>query len=408
MLSLLEGTRVLDATTIVLGPYAGRTLADMGAEVVKLEAPEGDLFRYAGPQRAAGMGSGYMNSNLSKRSVALDLKRSESRRALEALVGRADIFLHNMRPAAARRLGLDWETLRGVNPRLVYCVSAGWGSEGPESEAPAYDDVLQGASGLAALNADSEGRPRYVSSIVCDKVTGLHMALAALGGLARRDRTGEGCRVEAPMLESMASFLLVEHLGGRSFDPPLGSTGYPRLMAASRRPWPTKDGHIAALPYTTRQWRGFFALAGREDLANAEWIGNASERAARAGELYALAESLTARETTAWWLEGLRERSVPCAPVRTMDGLLDEDEHLGAVGMFERYRHSTEGDLVRVRSPFRVTGRSGGAERPGPASGPAPRLGEHSREALMEAGLSEGEVEALVAAGVLVEPERAE
>jgi crotonobetainyl-CoA:carnitine CoA-transferase CaiB-like acyl-CoA transferase len=264
----LAGIRILDLTTVVLGPLATQILADLGAEVIKLESPDGDIMRYADPSRHPGMGHVFLNLNRNKRSLCLDLKRPEAAEILLALLRQHDVLMHNMRPQAMARLGFAYDRVRDINPRLVYCSAHGYGQSGPLADRPAFDDIIQGGSGLAALEQATGGEARFVPTLLGDKTVGLTMVYAVLAALLRRERTGLGQEVEVPMLETMAAFVMAEHLGGLTFDPPLGPPGYSRMMAPDRRPHQTADGHICILPYSDRHWRDFFRIAGRPELAD--------------------------------------------------------------------------------------------------------------------------------------------
>ncbi len=268
MLDLLNGVRILDLTSIVLGPYASQILGDLGAEVIKIEPCSGDLFRSVRPGRSAEMGAGFLNCNRNKSSLAIDLKHPEGAELLRTLVASADVVVHNMRSASAKALGLSFEALAEINPKIVYCRAPGFGAKGPYAGSPAYDDIIQAISGLAHLNRNAADEPRFLPTIICDKVGGLHLAIAVLGGLVRRLATGKGCGVEAPMFESMVSFLMVEQLAGQSYVPALGPVGYERLQSPYRRPFRTADGFIAILPYNTKHWTSFLTLIGRSDLAH--------------------------------------------------------------------------------------------------------------------------------------------
>ena len=399
MLPLLNGVRVIDFTTVVLGPYAAQMLGDLGAEVIKVEPRAGDVFRAVRPGHHAEMGAGYLNLNRNKRSIAIDMRRPEGLAAIDRLVASADLVIHNMRAASAERLGIGFERLKGVNPRLAYCFTAGFGVGGRDADVPAYDDTIQARAGVAALNALASGEPRFLSTIVADKVGGLHLTVGALAALAARDRTGEATCVEAPMFESMVSFLMVEQLAGRTFVPPLGKTGYDRLLSPYRKPHRTADGFIGILPYNTQQWTRFLSLIGREDLAADPRVTDPVQRSRNIDMLYATIEGALPARTTSEWLALLGERDIPCAPVNSLDDVL-EDPHLADVQLFREIEHPSEGRLVSVRSPFQ-----GGAALD---DAPAPMLGADSRALLVELGYSTDEVDALVAAGVLGEPDHAE
>ena len=385
MYQLLKGVRVLDLTTIVLGPYAGQMLGDFGAEVIKIEPPGGDLFRAVRPGRSPRMGAGYLNLNRNKKSVVLDLKTAAGRAGFRKLAESADVLIHNMRVKSAAKLGLDYETLKGINPGIVYCLAPGFGQGGRNADQPAYDDIIQVASGLAALNDDiiqvasglaalnagPDGAPRFLSTVVCDKVGGLHLAVAALAGIAYKARTGQGCRIEAPMFESMVAFLMAEQLSGMSFEPPLGGTGYDRLLSPHRRPFPTRDGYLGVLPYSGAHWSRFLKFIGRDDLAAADWVQDPVRRSENVGKLYQVLAEAMATKTTAQWLAQLKELDIPCAPVNRLGDLIEEG-HSRDVGLFVEFDHPSEGRLRGVRSPFTVTGVEQEPDLP------APELGEHT------------------------------
>ncbi|MBP6108188.1 MAG: CoA transferase [Steroidobacteraceae bacterium] len=394
MLPLLQGIRVLDFTTIVLGPYATQTLGDLGADVIKIEPLQGDLFRTVRPGRSRSMGAGFIGFNRNKRSLALDLKRPQSRAVLARLVSSADAVVHNMRPKAAEPLGLDYEQLARIKPDLVYAFAAGYDQSGPNANEPAYDDIVQAAAGVAALNANAQGEPRYLATILCDKVGGLHLAIAVATGLAHRARTGKGCCIETPMFESTVAFLLSEQLGGETFIPALGPTGYDRLAAPNRKPYRTQDGFMAILPYNGRHWAAFLEIIGRTDLAHSPQVQDPMRRSQSVDSLYAIIAEVAPARPTAEWLELLRAADIPCARVNSVGELL-QDPHLVATGFFREYDHPTEGRLRAPRSPFRWHHGTETADRH------APRPGGDSRAVLAEAGFEAGEIDRLVADGVI-------
>ena len=399
MLPLLSGTRIVDFTTIVLGPYATRTLGDLGADVIKVEPPQGDLFRTVRPGRSRAMGAGYLGFNRNKRSIALDLKQPAAREVLDRLVRSADVVVHNMRPEAAARLGLDYDRLAALRPGLVYAFAAGYDQRGPYAGEPAYDDVIQAASGVAALNANERGEPRYLPTILCDKVGGLHLAIAVAAALARRAQTGQGCCIEAPMFESTVSFLMSEQLGGATFEPPLGSTGYDRLAAPNRKPYRARDGYVAILPYNTTHWAAFFELIGRPELAHSAAVQDPVLRSQGVDALYGIIAEIAPTRTIADWLRVLRERDIPCARVNSVGELL-QDPHLRATGFFYEYDHPTEGRLRDARSPFRLSVEAECDDRP------APGIGAHGREILLECGFDADEIDRLAAANTVAGLER--
>ncbi|MES1933815.1 CoA-transferase family III family protein 44 [Salinisphaera shabanensis T35B1] len=398
MFELLKGITVLDLSTVVFGPFASQMLADFGADVIKIESPDGDIFRAAAPARSPRMGAGYLNLNRNKRSLSLDLKTAEGRAALDRLVADADVLLHNMRPKAIERLDLGYERLAALNERLIYCAAVGFGSDGPYANDPAYDDVIQSMTGFASMNIDPEAEPQLLPTILTDKVAGLYALAGILGALLSRERTGRGMAVEAAMFESLASFMLIEHLSGHVFEPAEGTLRYDRLTSPHRRPHRTADGYIAALPYSTRHWVKFLRLIGRDDLADADWVCDASRRSERIGELYAVLAEATPARTSAEWLTEFRRLDIPCGPVNRLEDLLD-DPHLAAVDFFQRVDHPTEGAINTVRQPLRFLGA------PSHTDIPAPRLGVDGRKVLHEYGMGDATIDNLVAAGALYLPQ---
>ena len=371
MFKLLDGIRIVDLTTIVLGPYATQLLADLGAEVIKVESGEGDVFRAVRPGRTDDVGTGFMNFNRNKRSVVLDLKSDSGQKALQDLVMDADVLVHNMRISSAAGLGADYEALKKTNPTLVYCYSPGFGERGPDRDAPAYDDIIQARSGLAALNADNSGAPQFVRTIACDKVVGLHLALAVQAGLIQRGQTGKGVCIEVPMLETMTSFVMSEHLAGHSLLPEEGDIGYDRLMTENRRPHRTRDGYLAILPYSTKHWIRFFEICDEPEWQTANKVTNPVLRSQHIDELYAKISELANTKSTAEWQKLLRQADIPHSTVSSLEDLL-QDEHLAASGMFNIYDDSDLGRIREIRSPFQVNGQLDyevGANRPAPGLG---------------------------------------
>ncbi len=365
MYDLLKGVRVIDLGTVVLGPYATQMIADMGADVIKVEPLGGDVFRSARPGRDGGDGAGFLNLNRNKRSIALDLAQPDDLAILRDLVTTADVFVHNMREKSARKLGIDYDAIKALKDDIVYCSARGFG-RGLYGDEPAYDDCIQAASGLAALNANDAGEPRFVRSVLCDKVAGLHLAFAVASGLAARGLSGKGCHIETPMFEAMASFLLVEQLSGQSFIPPMPDRGYARLNAAGRKPYKTRDGYVAIMPYTGAQWRRFFRIIGRDDMADSEIIHNGEKRSAAIDSLYEIIEQAAPERTSQDWLEALRAEDIPCAPVNRLEDLPTEP-HLVESGFFQTLRHPAEGELFYAGSPFRVDTANRLADTPPPA-----------------------------------------
>lgn len=389
----LSGVRVIELTSVVLGPLACQALGDMGADIIKVESPSGDSNRQVGPRVSRDMGALFLTCNRNKRSVIVDLKREEGREVLVRLAAHADVVIHNLRPAALGRLGLTAARLREQNPGLIVCAVTGFGRHGPYAERPAYDDLIQAASGLAALEGLERDAPAYVPTIVADKTTALVVVNAVLAALVHRGRTGEGQDVDVPMFESMVAFVMAEHLFARAFEPPRGPAGYTRLLSPHRRPYPTRDGVLAVLPYLDEHWAAFCALAGRDDLARDPRYATLAGRSTHIDEVYRLTAGIIATRTTAEWVRALERTPIPFMPVRTLDELFD-DPHLAAVGFWQEMSHPSEGRLRTTAPPMEFS------KTPASVRRPPPRLGEHTREVLEEAGFTAAEIAALQAAGV--------
>ena len=390
----LAGLRVLDLTAVVLGPVATQMLGDYGADVVKVEPLEGDLVRANGVSKHKGMSSIFLSVNRNKRSLAIDLKSPDGVAALRRLVPGFDVLIHNMRVAAIDRLGLGYEAVRALNPRIVYCVATGFGQDGPDHALPAFDDVIQAACGLAGLIGHESGQPDYVPSLIADKTAGLATANAVLAAMVHQARTGEGQYVEVPMFETMAAFTLTEHLGGLSFEPPLGPAGYARLLTGGRKPAPTADGHVAMLPYTGAHWSRFFEGVGRPDLARKYDLQDRHERNARVRELYADMHAVTVTLSTDALLALCRRLDIPATRLYAI-AELPEHPHLKAVGLLQEVAHPTEGRIRVIRPAARF------ARTPAQLALPAPNLGQHTEEVLREAGLGDGDIAALAGSGAI-------
>jgi len=395
----LAGFRVIDVTTVLLGPYAAQWLGDLGADVIKVEAPPtGDVTRAIGPARHAGMSGTFLNVNRNKRSIALDLKQESARAALRTLIGTADVFLHNMRAQAIGRLGFAYDDVARLKPDIVYCGAFGYSQKGPYASRPAYDDLVQAHAGLAAMAARIDGVPRFAPTVMADKMIGIVTAMSVMAALIHRQKTGEGQQVEVPMFETLTSYMAVEHLSGAGFEPPLSKTGYARLTTPYRRPYRSKDGYIALIPYTDKHWRGIFEIAGRADMAADSRFSTYGGRTANIHELYQFLDEIAATRTNAEWMEACLAKEIPCAPVTDLDELLN-DEHIRAVGLFERHEHPTEGATVLTGTPVTFS------RSPASIRSPAPRFGEHGAELLRAAGVSDSDIAALRASGALLEPD---
>lgn len=347
----LAGITVLDLSTVIAGPYATQILGDMGADIIKIEPPQGDIMRAAGPARHPGMGAAYLNCNRNKTSLTLDLKDAIARARLIEMVRGADVFIHNMRTAACERLGLSHQALLALNPRLVYCAIVGYGQDGPYRDRPAYDDIIQAAAGWAGLELATGDAPRYAPTIVADKTTSLYAVGAINAALFSRERSGEGQYVEVPMFEVMASYLLVEQMGGMTFEPPLGPSGYSRLQSKHRHPYATRDGYISVMPYNGEHWVRFFTAAGDPAMAADPRLHDGAQRAAAIDELYEKLATLLPCRSTGDWLNILHAADIPCSAVNTVESLL-QDAHLRAVNFFVPVEHPSEGAILAIKPPI--------------------------------------------------------
>ena len=396
----LAGVKVIDLTAVLLGPFATQHLADMGADVIKVEPPEGDLLRLSGGSmgRDKSMGPIYMAANRNKRSLCLDLKKPKAVEVLKGLIKSADLFIHNSRPSAIERLGLGYEELKKVNPSIIYAYSLGYARKGPYGHKPAFDDLVQGVSGAASLQSRVDGEsPKFMPSLIADKTTGLHLCIAVLGALYHRKCTGEGQMIEVPMLETLASFWLTEHLFGETWTPGRGAMGYDRIINKFRHPFPTLDGYICALPYTDAHWVKFFEIVERPDLAKDPRFCDRTVRPRYFSELYQVLDSLMKHRKTQDWLDALDEADIPAMPVNTLEDLFD-DPHLKATGFFIDREHPTEGPIKTFKSPLDFE------KTPVEFRRHAPRIGEDGPEVLREAGLSDADIATLKADRTLIVP----
>jgi crotonobetainyl-CoA:carnitine CoA-transferase CaiB-like acyl-CoA transferase len=379
----LDGIRVVDLTSVIMGPFATHILADFGADVIKVESPDGDLFRGYKPLRSAGMGGGFLNLNRNKRSMVLDLKQAADREALDRLIATAEVFVHALRPKAIARLGYTYERVRALRPDVVYCGAYGFGAAGPYGDKAAYDDLIQAGAGIAALYTELDGAPRYVPTALCDKLGGQAIAYAILAALVRRGRTGEGEQVEVPMFETAIEWTLVEHFSGFAFEPPIGKPGFVRLLNPARKPYRTSDGYACILPYSDQNWRDFYAFTGRTEFADDPRYAELAERVLHIEALYRVIEEEAPKRATAEWVQFCDDVSIPCMPVLALEDL-PEDQHVKAVELFRTMTHPTEGRYRAIRSPIVFGGRPSALRRH------APRLGEHTDEILTELGIERG------------------
>lgn len=392
MSGALDGIRVLDLTSVVLGPLATQTMGDMGADIVKIESPAGDTTRYTGPKRSVDMSALYMGLNRNKRSLVLDLKQDSAKEALWQLIDTADVFLHSVRPQAMERLGFGADAVCARNTRIIYAGIHGFRVDGPYAGRPAYDDVIQGLSGSADLMARLVGEPRYMPTIMADKTCGLVTVNAILAALLERGRSGEGQFVEIPMFETMVAFNMADHIFGYTFDPPEGPMGYSRVLTPSRRPYKTTDGFICLLAYTDIQWVRFWEEVGRPDLKDDPRFDSLASRADNIEAVYSLAGEFIATRSTADWLETLPRLEIPCGEIVELENIPD-DPHLQAVGFFRKETHPTEGDINMPDTPVQFSRTPASIDRL------QPNLGEHSAEILREAGLGDDAIEDMRASG---------
>lgn len=372
---LLEGIRIVDLTSVVFGPYATEILADLGAEVIKVEGLSGDQFRHAGrPARTFGMGPCTLNLNKGKRSLAVDLKTDEGKAALAGVLAEADVFIHNVRAAAIDRLGFGYEAVRAQRPGIVYVHCVGFGSDGPYAGLQAYDDVIQAATGTTTLlpRADGNPAPRFLPSLIADKVAGLHGAYATLAAIVHKLRTGEGQFVEVPMFEAFAHFMMQEHLYGATLVPPLEPAGYPRQVDPQRQPFPTADGHIAIVPYTPDAVARIMPLIGAPELIEDPRFDTPMGRVVNISAFYDEIAARTPARTSAEWCALFAAHDIPAMPVRDL-AEITSDPHLQAVDFFRHRTHPTEGDYLHLRQPVRFS--VGSFE-----TGPAPTIGQHNAE----------------------------
>jgi crotonobetainyl-CoA:carnitine CoA-transferase CaiB-like acyl-CoA transferase len=380
----LAGIRVVDLTAMVLGPVATQILGDMGADVVKVEPPDGDPMRQVGPARSAGMSAFFINMNRNKRSVVLDLKDPAGRENFLRLVRKSDVVVHNMRPAAAQRLGIAYADLVTCNARIICALAPGFRAAGPYAARPAYDDIIQGASGLVAMNIRSTGEARYMPTALADKLVG-HVLASAIGmALFHRERTGQGQEVIVPMFETMVAFNMLDHLYGGTFSQTAEAVGYPRLLSPHRRPYPTSDGHICVMAHTDEQWRRMFQVIGRPEFAQDPRYARLAQRTENLQDLLLIVAEQMVTRTTAAWQSALDAADIPNGSVNKLEDLFD-DPQLRATGFFRHLEHPTEGSLLTpdIAVEFSAT--------PGALRHAAPCLGENNADIAREFGFTTAE-----------------
>ena len=388
----LDGISILELSSVVLGPWACQILGDMGAEVIKVEPPYGDSNRALGASRNPGMAALYLTCNRNKRSIVLDLKQESGRAAALKLAERVDVLIHNNRPQVMSKLGLNYDDVKAVNPEIIYCGAYGYAKDGPYGSKGALDDSIQSVGGVAMLTQMVLGEPRYLPTVIADKTTALGVVYAVTAALFHRERTGIGQEIEVPMFESMVYYVMAEHLWGNTFDPPIGTAGYKRLMSYHRKPYKTKDGYIAILPYLDNHWKSFCEVSGRTDLLEDKRFTTLADRVQNIDDTYEETAKTMATRTTNEWLDIFDKTSVPINVVNTLDGLID-DPHLNAVNFWEIVDHPTEGRIRMTGFPVNFSATPADVRRL------PPRLGENSIEILREANLSQAEIDAMLESG---------
>jgi len=390
----LHGIRIVEMTSVVLGPWACQMLGDLGAEVIKIEPMVGDTNRNLGPHRNdEKMSALYLTCNRNKKSIALDLKSERGKEAALKLAADSDVLIHNFRPQAMDRLGVHYEAVKKSNPDIIYCATYGYSKNGPYGDKGALDDSIQAASGIAMLQCMVEGEPRYLPTIVADKTTALTVVQAVLAALFHRERTGEGQAIEVPMFESMVSYVMTEHLWGLTFEPPIGEAGYTRLMSKHRKPYKTRDGYLAVLPYWDNHWKMFCDVSERPDLMADERFVDMRSRLKNIDASYAATAQVIATKTTAEWITLLGNTNVPTMVVNTLEDLVS-DPHLKETGFWQLVEHPTEGVIRMSKPPINFE------KTPAEIRHIAPRLGEDSRAVLRGAGYSDDQIEQMCAEGV--------
>ena len=385
----LHGVRVLDLTTVVMGPFATQILADLGADVIKVEPPDGDVMRYAWPFRHPGMGSIFLNTNRNKRSVVLDLKTDAAHEACLLLAKKSDVLVYNIRPQAMGRLKLSYEQVRKANPRIIYVGCFGYSQRGPYAAKAAYDDMIQGAAGIPwLLQKQGAAEPRYAPMIVADRSVGQQVASAVNAALYYREKSGKGQRVDVPMFEHLLQMILGDHLGGYTFEPQHGEPGYHRILAPDRRPYQTKDGYVCALIYNDKQWKAFFDIIGQQEKFKDPRFSTQEVRSKHYAEAYAFVAEEMRKKATAEWVAALERADIPVQRMNSLDDIV-ADPHLAAIGYLGTVEHPSEGRIKTLAVPSEWSESAPEYRRH------APRLGEHTREVLREAGLAEEKIDQL-------------
>tara|TARA_B100000767_G_scaffold176561_1_gene164976 strand:- start:129 stop:1334 length:1206 start_codon:yes stop_codon:yes gene_type:complete len=390
----LKGIKIIDASSILMVPYCTRLLADMGADVIKIETIEGDNTRFIGPSNNEGMAAVYLSINRNKKSISIDLKSQEGQSIIKKLIKTSDVFVSNIRKAALKRIGLTHSNFVKINPKIITANAVGFSSKGPYAGLPAFDDTIQAISGMAAFQEAYSSQPSYTAGATADKVTGLMLGMAIIGALFKSAKSGKGSEIEVPMMETMVDFTLVEHLYGYNFIPPKAPPIYPRQSSPNRRPYKTLDGYIAVLPYNDNQWLRFFKMVGKEDILNDKKFSSLKSRNENIDLLYSLLSKELEKKTTVYWVENLKKNDIPAMNVNTPESLF-EDEHLKNTQFFKVNNHPTEGKLLYTSFPVDFN------EDHNSETIHAPNLGEHTEEILNELGYTKADLEKLASDGVI-------
>ncbi len=387
---ILSGYTIIDLTSVVLGPYCTQMLGDLGADIIKVESPEGDIMRHAGPHVSKGMGPIYLTINRNKRAITLDLKSDKSKEVLTRLIKSADVLFHNIRAGGMRRLGFDYESVKEINPEIIYCHAVGYGSKGHYAERQAYDDLVQAGSGAAFMIPMQDGstEPRYFPGLVADKTSGLHAAYAILAGLLHKERTGRGQFIEVPMMECMVAFTMAENLFGHTFVPPREPIAYTRSINPNRKPYRTKDSYIALMPYSNDNWRAILTLGGRPEVIEDPLYSTYVERTKNITDLYKILEEIAPQRTTDEWVEVLVEANVPCMKVHDLKSVM-KDPQIKDTGFAEQREHPTEGTYTAINNPVHFS------DAPAAIYREPPLQGQDNVDVLQELGFSKDEIEAI-------------
>lgn len=371
MFTMLKDITIIDLTSVVLGPYATQMLSDLGAKVIKVEPPEGDIFRYVGPSKNSGMGAGFLNINKNKKSVSLNLKEEKHYASLTSLIKTADVFIHNMRPKAAEKLRISHAHISAIKPDIIYCAATGFGANGLYADKPAYDDIIQAESGIAWLAGVVNGKPQYVPTVLADKIASLFTVQSILAAVIHKLKTGEGSNIHVPMFECLVSFLLSEHIADKTFDPENGKAGYLRMLSKNRKPFQTSDSFLTVMPYSRKHWLILFKVLGVKNHELLSAVEDDTTRSNRIDDLYEHISTMFTANTTAYWLCLLERHDVPCGRVNTLDDLFS-NPHLLSVNFFETYKHPSEGFVTTTKHPADFIGQLQCNDSP------PPRLGEHN------------------------------